>query len=66
MNACGDPPASKDAEPHCRISHDVAITVTREVSEVMVLGASPDADKSAGIATNDPKTARSCKMNEMW
>jgi hypothetical protein len=65
MRACGDSPASKDAEPRRRISHDAAVTVAREVGEIMVRRASSEADQSAGIATNNPETARSCKVNEL-
>jgi len=57
-------PASKNSEPHRRISHDTAVTVTREVGEVMIRFTSSEAHKIVGIATDDPKTARSCK-NEL-
>ena len=65
MSADGNPPASKDAEPCCRISHNAAVTVAGEVDEVMIWRASSKADKIVSIATNDAKTARSCDMSEM-
>jgi hypothetical protein len=65
MSADGNPPASKDAEPRRRVSHNAAVTVAREVGEVVIWRASSKADKIVSIATNDAKSARSCNMSEM-
>jgi len=58
-------PASRNSEPHRRISHDITVTVTTEVGEVVIRLTSPEAHKGVDIATDDTKAAKSCKINEI-
>jgi hypothetical protein len=57
-------PSGSDAKPHSRVPHDGTVTITRQVSEVMICCASPKANEIDGVPANDTKTAGSYKAGE--